>query len=240
MATNCSKCSNCSSSKPAKRSTRIGYGFVRLADSLLRPRAGNGDIFTNGDPWGGAGMLSRCSGSGTHTGTARAKRDPCRSGRTAAPGSGDLSGRHRSRPNRGATHCAGRLCGRLDLLSRHCVRAWHSWCVMLPMWPTHWPEYQNRTIGVAMANGWTPQRRARQSALIHGWRPWEKAHGPVTPEGKKASSKNAHRFTQRKGLLLGIWLAKQKKAYLSGLPFASKATIARMFEQCHCKPMDDI
>lgn len=39
-----------------------------------------------------------------------------------------------------------------------------------------------------MANGWTPERRARQSALIRTWQPWKKSTGPKTPEGKTRSS----------------------------------------------------
>lgn len=42
-----------------------------------------------------------------------------------------------------------------------------------------------------MANGWTPERRARQSALIRTWRPWEQSTGPRTPEGKARTSRNA-------------------------------------------------
>ena len=42
-----------------------------------------------------------------------------------------------------------------------------------------------------MANGWTPERRARQAELIRTWRPWEQAAGPTTAEGKAASSRNA-------------------------------------------------
>ncbi|VAY86903.1 conserved hypothetical protein [mine drainage metagenome] len=41
-----------------------------------------------------------------------------------------------------------------------------------------------------MANGWTPERKARQSALIRAWRPWERSTGPVTEKGKAESSKN--------------------------------------------------
>ncbi|RSZ41158.1 hypothetical protein EJO70_14855 [Variovorax sp. 553] len=43
-----------------------------------------------------------------------------------------------------------------------------------------------------MANGWTPERRARQAELIHIWRPWEKATGPTSPEGKARVSRNAY------------------------------------------------
>ena len=42
-----------------------------------------------------------------------------------------------------------------------------------------------------MANGWTPERRARQAELIRQWRPWEKSTGPSSPEGKKRASQNA-------------------------------------------------
>lgn len=42
-----------------------------------------------------------------------------------------------------------------------------------------------------MANGWTPERRARQAELIRQWRPWELSTGPRSAEGKAASSRNA-------------------------------------------------
>jgi hypothetical protein len=35
-----------------------------------------------------------------------------------------------------------------------------------------------------MANGWTPERRARQSELILRWKPWEKSTGPKSSDGK--------------------------------------------------------
>ena len=41
-----------------------------------------------------------------------------------------------------------------------------------------------------MSNGWTEERKARQAALIHTWKPWQSA-GVKTPEGKKRSSMNA-------------------------------------------------
>jgi len=41
-----------------------------------------------------------------------------------------------------------------------------------------------------MANGWTPERRARQAAMIRTWKPWEKSTGPKTDEGKAIVSKN--------------------------------------------------
>jgi hypothetical protein len=45
-----------------------------------------------------------------------------------------------------------------------------------------------RTI---MANGWTPERRARQAALIRTWKPWNRSTGPTTPEGKATTKRNA-------------------------------------------------
>lgn len=42
-----------------------------------------------------------------------------------------------------------------------------------------------------MANGWTDERRKRQSILIHTWKPFNKSTGPRTPEGKYRSSLNA-------------------------------------------------
>ena len=42
-----------------------------------------------------------------------------------------------------------------------------------------------------MGNGWTPERRKKQSEMIQIWKPWEKSSGPKTDEGKKKSSQNA-------------------------------------------------
>jgi len=44
-----------------------------------------------------------------------------------------------------------------------------------------------------MANGWTPERRVRQSALIKNWKPWERSTGAKTPIGKARSSQNAYK-----------------------------------------------
>lgn len=42
-----------------------------------------------------------------------------------------------------------------------------------------------------MANGWTPERRARQAAAIQQWQPWKQSTGPRTAQGKEAISRNA-------------------------------------------------
>ena len=54
-----------------------------------------------------------------------------------------------------------------------------------------------------MANGWTPERRARQAVLIRHWKPWERSTGPRTPEGKAKVSRNADKGDTR-GMLRAI------------------------------------
>lgn len=44
-----------------------------------------------------------------------------------------------------------------------------------------------------MRTPWTPERRARQAALIRAWKPWERSTGPRTPEGKAKASRNAYK-----------------------------------------------
>jgi hypothetical protein len=48
-----------------------------------------------------------------------------------------------------------------------------------------------------MANGWTPERRARQAVLIRKWKPWQQSTGPRTPEGKAKVSCNADKGGHR-------------------------------------------
>lgn len=47
-----------------------------------------------------------------------------------------------------------------------------------------------------MANGWTPERRARQAELIRSWKPWERSTGPRTAEGKARTSRNGFKGGQ--------------------------------------------
>lgn len=54
-----------------------------------------------------------------------------------------------------------------------------------------------------MANGWTAERKARQSELIRNWKPWERSTGPKTSGGKMRSSQNA--------LLHGAYSQEAKK-----------------------------
>ena len=43
-----------------------------------------------------------------------------------------------------------------------------------------------------MANGWTPERRLKQSEAIRRWQPWTRSTGPRTPEGKAVSAMNRY------------------------------------------------
>src|SRR4029450_5158301 len=53
------------------------------------------------------------------------------------------------------------------------------------------------------AKGWTPERRARQAALIRTWRPWRRSTGPKTEAGRARSAQNAqkHGFRSRDYLI---------------------------------------
>ena len=46
-------------------------------------------------------------------------------------------------------------------------------------------------------NGWTPERRKRQSILIRNWKPWQWSTGPQTTEGKVKAKNNAHKHGLR-------------------------------------------
>jgi hypothetical protein len=67
-----------------------------------------------------------------------------------------------------------------------------------------------------MANGWTPERRARQAEMIKRWAPWSKSTGPRSEAGKAVASMNALKH----GTWSAEWLAAKSdldcllKAYL--------------------------
>lgn len=68
-----------------------------------------------------------------------------------------------------------------------------------------------------MANGWTPERRARAAELIRTWRPWEKSTGPRTDAGKAASRTNALKHGARSAEAIAAerrinaWLKRVKR-----------------------------
>jgi hypothetical protein len=47
------------------------------------------------------------------------------------------------------------------------------------------------------ARHWTPEQRARQSAAIHSWKPWQHSTGARSSSGKAISSMNAYRGGMR-------------------------------------------
>ena len=83
-----------------------------------------------------------------------------------------------------------------------------------------------------MSNGWTPERRARQAALIRTWRPWEKSTGPRTAEGKAQAATNAqafHGWTPERAVLRAV--IRDQKALmreLMQLKGAAEAQLARL------------
>lgn len=54
-----------------------------------------------------------------------------------------------------------------------------------------------------MSNGWTPERRARQAALIRASKPWEKSTGPKTEAGKAIVARN---YTKSRRHRLVHWM----------------------------------
>mgnify|MGYP001244298902 CR=1 FL=1 len=46
-------------------------------------------------------------------------------------------------------------------------------------------------------NGWTQERRQKQSEAIKRWKPWEKSTGAKTSKGKEKSKMNAYKHGAR-------------------------------------------
>ena len=42
-------------------------------------------------------------------------------------------------------------------------------------------------------NGWTPERRKRQTEMIKSWKPWKQSTGPKSEEGKESCKMNAQK-----------------------------------------------
>ena len=51
-----------------------------------------------------------------------------------------------------------------------------------------------------MVNGWTLERRQRQSDAIRTWKPWERSTGPITTAGKATASQNANKGHDWRGI----------------------------------------
>ena len=66
-------------------------------------------------------------------------------------------------------------------------------------------------------NGWTPERRLKQSQSIHRWKPWESSTGARTPKGKVITSKNAFKGGLRATLAkVSAFLKDQKELINKG------------------------
>jgi hypothetical protein len=66
-----------------------------------------------------------------------------------------------------------------------------------------------------MANGWTPERRARQAELIRRWRPWERSTGPKTPDGKRRSAVRGYKGAARPTLRLLAKVLREQRRLVS-------------------------
>ena len=64
-----------------------------------------------------------------------------------------------------------------------------------------------------MGNGWTPERRAKQSALIQSWQPWKTSTGPRTPEGKHTASQNREKSLEAAEAQLAAAKARVKRLH---------------------------
>jgi hypothetical protein len=62
-----------------------------------------------------------------------------------------------------------------------------------------------------MANGWTPERRARQAEQIRRWKPWEWSTGPKTSEGKARVAQNRYKGATRETLRLLARLLRKRR-----------------------------
>jgi hypothetical protein len=68
-----------------------------------------------------------------------------------------------------------------------------------------------------MANGWTPERRARQAEAIRRWKPWEQSTGPRTPEGKATAQRNGSQPGTRALLREVARVLREQRKLLDGL-----------------------
>jgi hypothetical protein len=86
-------------------------------------------------------------------------------------------------------------------------RAWLRWAAGLAKSSTPQSILVPQALGrhgPRQCNGWTPERRRRQSELIRQFRPWEWSTGPCTPEGKALAAKNGYRGAGRQMLRSSI------------------------------------
>ncbi len=68
-----------------------------------------------------------------------------------------------------------------------------------------------------MANGWTPERRARQAELIRAWKPWERSTGPRSEAGKQVSAQRGFRGAVREQARIVAAALKEQREVLESL-----------------------
>ena len=66
-------------------------------------------------------------------------------------------------------------------------------------------------------SGWTLERRQKQAAAIHNWKPWLASTGPKTPEGKAKVARNAYRGGLRPDMRKLAKVLKEQDQQLEGL-----------------------
>ena len=68
-----------------------------------------------------------------------------------------------------------------------------------------------------MANGWTPERKAKAAQQIHSWRPWERSTGPQSKEGKAKVARNGWKGGTRPVLRELCRLLREQRSVVEAL-----------------------
>ncbi|QPF75043.1 hypothetical protein G8A07_20400 [Roseateles sp. DAIF2] len=76
-----------------------------------------------------------------------------------------------------------------------------------------------------MTKGWTPERRAKQAALIRTWQPWTHSTGPRSLEGKARAARNGDKGGQWKAEREAL---REFRQQVSGLLKQQKELLRRM------------
>jgi hypothetical protein len=71
-----------------------------------------------------------------------------------------------------------------------------------------------------MNNRWTQERKTQQAKIIQRWKPWERATGPKTADGKTKVARNA--FKGEKRPLLRRSMAMLKRYFKGNQDFLDK------------------
>jgi hypothetical protein len=90
----------------------------------------------------------------------------------------------------------------------------------------------NRIV-MGTRGAWTPERRAKQVAIIAHTRPWEKATGPRTDRGKAISSRNAYT-----GAAEAVALAKSVQAETRARSFEHAESLLRQLQDMQTYKFD--